>query len=199
MPQALCRCGQPLPVPKVGAESERITCPSCGAKVRVRLRKGPQAGTLPAPEAADGYIRFSCPCGKRLKMPAANPPSHGQCPDCGAVVPVPRPTPARPRLPPGHPETPTAEIPAAEFQALEHWVQGHLDRAASRPPDLSSTARIERPPVIPQDNEPPTKLSPARDEAPRIEAGLRICPGCGRPVHLGADACRSCGVAVPRR
>ena len=32
-----------------------------------------------------------------------------------------------------------------------------------------------------------------------LEENLRVCPKCGRPVHLGADACRACGTVVPRR
>ena len=33
----------------------------------------------------------------------------------------------------------------------------------------------------------------------KVEAGLRVCPRCGRPVHLGAESCRHCGAHVPRR
>jgi ribosomal protein L40E len=41
----------------------------------------------------------------------------------------------------------------------------------------------------------------ARAAAPsmKAEAGLRVCPRCGRPVHLGAVSCRECGTHVPRR
>jgi hypothetical protein len=33
----------------------------------------------------------------------------------------------------------------------------------------------------------------------KFEAGLRICPRCKKPVHLGAANCRECGTSVPRQ
>jgi hypothetical protein len=43
-------------------------------------------------------------------------------------------------------------------------------------------------------------LQPARPHpGGRIEAGLRVCPRCGKPVHMAATACGECGAAVPRR
>ncbi len=38
---------------------------------------------------------------------------------------------------------------------------------------------------------PPSKV--------KFEAGLRVCPGCGKPVHMSATTCRECGSPVPRR
>src|SRR5947209_6999252 len=106
MPRATCRCGQELNVPDEGPA--RAVCPKCGAKVKIR-KSGPPA---------DGFIRFFCPCGRRLKVNAARPPSHGKCPDCGRVVPVP--AGAVPGgLPVGHPETPTADLGPADREALE--------------------------------------------------------------------------------
>jgi hypothetical protein len=182
MARANCRCGQPLNVPENG--SERVVCPSCGAKVRVRKSK-PKATAAPVVE--DGYIRFFCPCGRRLKVNAADPPPSGRCPDCGTVVPVPdqaaNGTP--PALPPGHPETPTAELAAADLATLERWTRDHLARAANAG-SSPSTSHLSGPPPMPE--------HPAR-----AEAGLRVCPQCGRPVHLSAETCRACGAGVPRR
>ncbi len=192
MAQAICRCGQPLAVPLNGSGSERVVCPGCGAKVRVRVRrssdKGGHGDAPAAPE--DGFIRFFCGCGKRLKVSATDPPAHGKCPDCGAVVPVPSQAGASPsgsasNLPPGHPETPTADLGPADLAALERWARDHLARAANAT-DNPSTASLDRPPAD------PAAL------APRAEAGLRICPRCGRPIHLGAESCRACGTAVPK-
>jgi hypothetical protein len=33
----------------------------------------------------------------------------------------------------------------------------------------------------------------------KFEAGLRVCPRCKKPVHLGAAICRECGTSVPRQ
>ncbi len=187
MPRAICRCGHPLTVPSNGSESARVVCPNCGARVRVR-HSGP-AGAGEATQPDDGFIRFFCPCGRRLKVNAAHPPSHGKCPDCGAIVPVPEAGQhgTLPGLPPGHPETPTAELSPSDLAALERWTHDHLARAANAG-DAPSTATLKSTGPPP---EPPT--------VHRVEAGLRVCPRCGRPVHLGADKCRECGTPVPRR
>lgn len=169
MPRATCRCGQPLNVS--GEAPERIVCPNCGAKVRVR----PKGGAAPDSAAEGGYIRFNCPCGRRLKVAAdaAPRPSHGKCPDCGRVVPVPTTSQA------SDPEATTAELSAADRARIEAWSQKHIADQERRP---SSTHVL------------PTSAAPMRSEA-----GLRVCPGCGKPVHMGASICRACGIPVPKR
>ena len=184
MPRAICRCGQSLTVPTSESEG-RVVCPGCGSRVRIRA-KDPAPVSMPG---SDGYIRFVCPCGRRLKVPSALPPSHGKCPDCGTIVPVP--TAASPGTVPGHPETETADLSPADLRTLEAWSHAHLDRAASRGP--SGTLNLSGP-VPPAKPKPPT---PAAE--PRAEAGLRVCPRCHRPVHLGSETCPECGTLVPRR
>jgi hypothetical protein len=170
MPSATCRCGQSLSVPPDG--TERIICPKCGARVRVRR------GGLPKGDD-DGFIRFFCPCGRRLKVSAMQPPKYGKCPDCSRVVPVPEPgVPLRP--PPGHPEAPTEELNAVDSAMLDEWSRKHLGETAN--PGANSTTAIQT-----------TKPTG------RAEAGLRVCPKCSKPVHLGAVVCRACGSPVPKR
>jgi endogenous inhibitor of DNA gyrase (YacG/DUF329 family) len=175
MPRAACRCGQILNVPDDGPE--RVTCPKCGARVRIRRH----AAAPSASAAADGFIRFFCPCGRRLKVNAERPPSHGKCPDCGRVVPVP----AAGVGMPAHPEAPTEDLSPADRAALERWSRSHLAKDEPAPVPASTTDIVASPP-LPQ-------------EAERAEVGLRVCPTCGRPVHLGAEVCRGCGTPVPRR
>src|SRR5437899_1677942 len=129
MPRATCRCGQALNVPDDG--TARTVCPQCGARVKIRR---------PAGSYADGYLRFNCPCGRRLKVDAANPPSHGKCPDCGRVVPVP---PASQSLPVGHPETPTEELSNEDLAVLDRWTRGHLAPASAA---VAPRASVEEPP-----------------------------------------------------
>ena len=50
-----------------------------------------------------------------------------------------------------------------------------------------------------------SRIAP-KDKAPappppggKAEAGMRICPRCGKPVHLSAIVCRACGAHVPKR
>jgi len=161
----------------------RIVCPKCGAKVRIKRKESQAGSSVMMPP--DGFIRFQCPCGRRLKVEAANPPELGQCPDCGRIVPVP-PLPTVQAPGPGHPETPTAELSAEDLMALARWAQSHNQPAAggSGPAaDSGSTADAH---TVPETTR-------------KIEAGLRVCPSCGRPVHLGSVVCRSCGAQVPKK
>ena len=176
MPRATCRCGQALAVP--ADPSERVVCPRCGARVRIRVKPVVPAAGIPN----DGYIRFFCPCGRRLKVDATAPPPSGKCPDCGRIVPVPASSLVGATRPSGHPESPTEELSAVDRASLERWSGEHLARHP-RPvrtvPDAGATA----PPPF----------------AEKVEVGLRVCPKCGQPVHLGAPSCRTCGTPVPRR
>ena len=174
MGRANCRCGQPLEMPLEGVE--HVTCPRCEARVRIiRKRREPDPASVSATEPGDGFIRISCPCGRRLKVSAAERPTHGKCPDCGTIVPVPA---GASGAFPTDAESPTQEMAVADRALLDAWAKGHADRGNGP----VSTAEM-------------TMSSPAR----RAEAGLRVCPRCGKPVHLGADSCRACGIPVPKR
>ncbi|MDB5352504.1 MAG: hypothetical protein JWN86_3751 [Planctomycetota bacterium] len=174
MPRATCRCGQALAVP--ADPSERVVCPKCGARVRIRHKPAAAAATeVPS----DGFIRFFCPCGRRLKVDATAPPPSGKCPDCGRIVPVPASSLVAATRPAGHPESPTEELSAVDRSTLERWSGEHL----ARHPRPSTKA--------------PSPSAPAPTD--KVEVGLRVCPKCGQPVHLGAPACRNCGTPVPRR
>lgn len=187
MPRATCRCGQKLSLPVNGPD--RVICPKCSARVRVR-RDPPRVGP------GDGFIRFNCPCGRRLKVraEAADPlvPQAGKCPDCGRIVPVPTAgqvsTSSGPMGLKGYgSETPTEELSPEEYAALERWSASHLARNSPAPVPLTPAPPPAPPVATPA---PPTT---------RVEAGLRVCPRCGRPIHLSAVACRECGAPVPKR
>jgi hypothetical protein len=178
MAVANCRCGQPLEMPPEGVE--HVICPRCSAKVRlIRKRKGSDPGA-----ENDGYIRFPCPCGRRLKVSAIDRPTHGKCPDCDRVVPVPSHLGASAKS-----DSPTEEIASADAAILEAWVQSHLNRGRSgsngkngAAPEPKSTAEMT-----------------LRSTPGRAEAGFRVCPNCGKPIHLNAEICRGCGTSVPKR
>jgi hypothetical protein len=177
MPRAICRCGENLIVP--GEGSGRIVCPKCGARVKIRT----SAATARA-VSSDGFIRFFCPCGRRLKVSAESPPEHGKCPDCSRIVPVPA-----PEHHIGHPEAPTEELNTADRERLERWSREHSNKRGASPDSGAAPT-----PVVPEQSLPMT--AGLND---RAEVGLRVCPRCARPVHLGADVCRHCGITVPRR
>ena len=179
-----CRCGQSLDLPP--GDAEHVTCPRCNAKVRlIRKRRGEGAsasgsGIAPGEE----FVRFHCPCGRRLKVSALDRPTHGKCPDCGRIVPVPT------DIGTSRADSPTEELGKADLAVLEAWTKSHLSRengnvngngkgAGDRP---TSTAEMV-----------------SGDFGRRAEAGFRVCPKCSKPIHLNADICRGCGTPVPKR
>ena len=112
---------------------------------------------------------------------SVHPKWMGKCPDCGRVVPVPSPAHAG-----AHPEADTTELSPEQRIALDQWAA----RFPNRPPGA------DRPPP---DDDTPISIAPPHAATARAEAGLRVCPNCKRPIHLGADTCRACGTAVPRK
>jgi hypothetical protein len=190
MPRATCRCGHTLKIPDDGPE--RVVCPTCGAKVRVR-RKGPRL------DDGDGFIRFPCPCGRRLKVrvdPDAGPPQEGKCPDCGRIVPVPTSRPSSSgTFATSHPEAITEELSVDDRAMLDAWTKRRL--ALAKAPADSPSETVTGPHPISSPSPDSSSLPPP--STVKMEAGLRVCPRCGKPVHLSAVVCRECGAHVPKR
>jgi hypothetical protein len=197
MARVTCRCGEKLKVP--ADAPDRIECPKCGAKIR--LRRPTPLDDIDA--VGDGFVRFHCPCGRRLKVPTKGRPAAGKCPDCGRVVPVPESAwdSSRPgsKSVPGDPEGRTEELDADDIARLEQWAAPHLAKAApTRSPGEKTTTLV---PVMPGAVADTAFINPGTppNSAVKFEAGMRICPRCKKPIHLGATACRACGTPVPRQ
>jgi ribosomal protein L32 len=202
MARVTCRCGETLQV-KSG-DPDRLVCWKCGAKIRVhRAPSAPRA----AGTADDGYVRFNCPCGRRLKVQATDRPDAGKCPDCGRIVPVPEGAWDSPESSRGAGEQPhsgrgrsnarTEDMDAVDLERLEQWASRHL--VASNPAENSqgdtTTGSF-------QSLAPTLAEEPVRGSAPssvKMEAGLRVCSRCGKPLHMSATVCRECGEPAPRR
>jgi hypothetical protein len=172
MAWATCRCGHALEIPPGNAE--HVICSACQSKVRIVRRGRPGRGVAAPKSDDDGFLRFPCPCGRRLKVSYLERPTHGKCPDCGTVVPVPE----------GSyggfdPESPTEELGREEVALLDAWAKRHSEKGNGPP----STAELLSEPPVRRGN----------------EAGMRVCPRCGKPIHLGAETCRACGIPVPKR
>jgi hypothetical protein len=190
MARVTCRCGEQI---KVQADSPaRIDCPKCGARIRLR-RSEVQAKNAGQPD--DGYYRFYCPCGRRLKVPVKGRPEAGKCPDCGRVVPVPASalfaSGSVGNTSPPDPEARTEDLSADDLARLERWAARHL----------SLSTRREDPDASPADaGEPASEgFVGGLPSVVKFEAGLRVCPRCRKPVHLGVTHCRECGNPVPRQ
>lgn len=199
MPRVTCRCGEKLTVQI--SSPERINCPKCGAKIRLRRA----TSQPPEGEPSDGFLRFLCPCGRRLKVSAIDRPVAGKCPDCGRVVPVPTSAQAHvavPRLSTNtNTEARTEDLDAADLAVLKEWAARHTDDPIRSEASISTTTDVQS---ILSNFEAELEVGfvppvPPRASAVKFEAGLRICPRCKKPVHLGAATCRECGTSVPRQ
>jgi ribosomal protein L32 len=202
MARVTCRCGETLQV-KTG-DPDRLICPRCGAKIRVhRASSARQASGDPD----DGYIRFNCPCGRRLKVQASGRPDAGKCPDCGRIVPVPdsdwdKDDPASReagdpiRSGRGRPNARTEDLDAADLEYLEKWASRHLaaSNPAERPEEPSTGSHHSLQATLVEE---PVRGIPS--SVVKMEAGLRVCPRCGKPLHMSATVCRDCGEPAPRR
>src|SRR3954451_12618739 len=151
MARVTCRCGETFKVQST--DPDRLVCSRCGAKIRVR--RGPTA-----PEGMggddDGYVRFNCPCGRRLKVQAADRREAGKCPDCGRIVPVPDSAWSQvggagqgpgdsPRTGRARPASRTEDMDVADLARLEQWASRHLGRPvpAATPAPLGTTTSHE--------------------------------------------------------
>jgi len=199
MARVTCRCGETLKV--TSDDPDRLTCPRCGAKIRVRRSPSQRPE---ATESQDGYVRFNCPCGRRLKVRGDERPEAGKCPDCGRIVPVPKSawketvdaSPGSRGQGRTHPTARTEDMDAADLERLERWASRY--QAASnhnqQPGGESTTSHqalnAVSPAAIAHDSSSPVM---------KMEAGVRVCPRCGKPLHMSATVCCSCGEPVPKR
>ncbi len=200
MARVTCRCGETLKV--TSGDPDRLTCPRCGAKIRVR-RSPAQRPEATEPEE-DGYVRFNCPCGRRLKVRGDERPEAGKCPDCGRIVPVPESgwneatdaSPGSKGQSPTHPTARTEDMDAADLERLERWASrykaasNHNQQAGDESTTSHQALSVASPTAMARDSSPPVM---------KVEAGLRVCPRCGKPLHMSATVCRSCGEPVPKR
>jgi hypothetical protein len=199
MPRVTCRCGEKLKVPPSGAE--HMDCPKCGARIRLR-RPAPKKNDA----TIDGFIRFLCPCGRRLKVAAKDRPMAGKCPDCGRVVPVPLSGCGTLNSPKGkkpsgnNPESRTEDLDPAELAELEKWSARYLTKSGHAEGPLSTTGIIAVNSRAENDNNIGLPINAfVQASVVKFETGLRVCPRCKKPLHLSADNCRECGMPVPRQ
>jgi hypothetical protein len=170
-----------------------MNCTHCGARIRLR-RPHPRGDDA----FGDGFIRFLCPCGRRLKVSMEKRPKAGKCPDCERVVPVPTSALGILKSAPGKSEAErrTEDLDESELVELRTWYARHLARLAHAEVDP-----LTREPDMSEVDDNGGLYQPVSPQASlvKFETGLRVCPRCRKPLHLGADNCRECGMPVPRR
>lgn len=89
-----CPCGNSFELKQDQAGTKK-RCHLCGARLEIPagpLRDGMVANrlsiTLPSP-SQPAMIRFTCPCGKRIKVPTRHAGRTGRCPACGNQIRIP--------------------------------------------------------------------------------------------------------------
>ena len=193
-----CRCGTTLTIPP---GIDKLICPVCGARVRVRREAGSSASmTIPSASAwPGGVILFHCPCGQKLKFEAANAPKAGRCPSCRRIVPV-------PELPD---DAPTGEMPAADRTVLDNWIAQHApdglmeedsDNAANpRASSPASTALAASPfgPQRPRSSDGSLEMMIDPDLMGTLADRLPALPDPEAPPASAEDLNESPGVAPP--
>jgi adenine-specific DNA methylase len=202
MARVTCRCGETLDV--TPGNPDRLTCLRCGAKIRVRRSSKNQRATGPP---GDGFVRFYCPCGRRLKIRIEEESELGKCPDCGRIVPVPESA----RLATGNTSKHaqdqrqntrplsgmrTVEMDAVDLANLDQWARCHQAKA-SQPEQPQDSLTID----AKRQSRNPTRTGATPLEVSKtlnVEAGLHLCTRCGKPLHFSASVCRCCGEPAPR-
>jgi hypothetical protein len=199
MARVTCRCGEMLTV--TPRDPDRLKCPRCDAKIRVRRRVTKRAEVT---QQSDGYIRFTCACGRRLKVHTEERLEAGKCPDCGRIVPVSDSAWQAGLMPPSpwgqssasrsDPNTRTQDMDAADLRYLEQWTARHEPHEGGAPGSELTTTSHQAPDTLRA-----TWVNPqSTPSAVKTEAGLRICPRCARPLHMSAIVCRACGEPVSK-
>ncbi len=92
----ICACGERISVSPQYA-NKVVQCPRCRARVRIPPLTSPSPVRRPRPAAASRAgcknrqqaIRFACPCGKKIKVPARYAGRFGTCPRCGTRLRIP--------------------------------------------------------------------------------------------------------------
>jgi hypothetical protein len=85
---------------------------------------------------------------------------------------------------------------AEDLARIERWAARHLSRTIRREESTPAASAGTNDEGVSNDY-----VGHAGTDFPSVvkfEAGLRICPRCRKPVHLGASTCRECGSLVPR-
>ena len=174
---------------------EHMDCTRCGARIRLRRSK-PQGTNL----TNDGFIRFLCPCGRRLKVLEASRLNAGKCPDCARVVPVPLKTFDAGKSTIGRNETDasTEDLDDDDRANLKNgphitWLVLAMLKAMRRVLHVPSASEASNDADL---NQPLNALAQA--SVVKFER-LAVCPRCKKPLHLSADNCRECGMPVPRQ
>ncbi len=91
----------------------------------------------------------------------------------------------------------TEEMDAEDLARIQEWTASHLGRSGGPGLDREATPAGVLP--VAGFGADPTFGEASQTSKVKFEAGLRVCPACGKPVHLSATTCRECGSPVPRR
>ncbi|MHC4478955.1 MAG: rhomboid family intramembrane serine protease [Planctomycetota bacterium] len=86
----VCACGKRIKAPASDA-GKTGRCPKCNAELKIPdiAKAQPKKTSAPTPKPADDLIRFTCSCGKRVKVPVTFAGKTGRCPKCSTPLKIP--------------------------------------------------------------------------------------------------------------
>lgn len=85
-----CPCGKRFKMP-AGYAGRTGRCPKCQGRIKIPEKTRAEAEALPsvAEKPREDLIRFTCSCGKGLKVPLGSAGRTGRCPKCKKLVKIP--------------------------------------------------------------------------------------------------------------
>jgi len=86
----MCSCGKRLKVPAAFV-GKIARCPQCQKRLTIPGKRpaAPEAAPPQAQKPKEQFIRFVCPCGKRIKVPTKFAGKSGRCPRCQSQLKIP--------------------------------------------------------------------------------------------------------------
>lgn len=86
--RVLCSCGKKVKFPAQYA-GRTGRCPACNKPITIPDVAGVDEASAQSSNAADGMVRFSCRCGKKIKVSSRYSGKTAKCPQCHAKLIIP--------------------------------------------------------------------------------------------------------------
>ena len=196
-------CHQIVRTPDAAA-GKKGRCPNCQGIVQIPQPQAPAAAPEPAPQPAPSNepIEFSCnSCHQIVTVPALHAGKKGRCPNCQAVIQIPKSAP-QPTAPAPQPQQKTQTNPVAVPAATNATGKidfrcptcGHGAKAPASAaglqgqcPKCKSVVQIPKSSQAAPKQPAPTTPAPATNPAAASTITIN-CPQCGQQVRTPASA-----------
>jgi hypothetical protein len=96
-------------------------------------------------------------------------------------------------------EARTQELEAFDLSELKKWSTNYFTNCVESQDYLKQTRSITSALGVNRHDLGPFHEEFLGSSLVKFETGLRTCPNCKKPLHLGIDNCRECGIVFPRQ